>query len=331
MQNKKTKSNIKAIFPGLILSFSIAGAAIFSSQFTVIPVMVIALILGMFFYRLSDSHNFEAGVNFTANNLLKIGVAFLGVKITFEQIGSLGVTPLIIIPIFILFTFAVGLLLARIFKRTWSFGVLSAGAVAICGSAAALAIAAVLPKEKLFEKDVLFTVVAVTGLSTIAMIAYPVIFQALGFSETEIGILIGASIHNVAQTVGAGYSVSDKVGDIATYVKLLRVSLLPVVIIILALIVNKDKGISATVKNFPLFAVGFIALLVINSLGLIPELVQNIAVTLSHWFLVAAIAALGIKTSIKAMVEVGPGHLMIIVSETIFLLVFAGLTITILN
>jgi uncharacterized integral membrane protein (TIGR00698 family) len=218
-----------------------------------------------------------------------------------------------------------GLALSRLFGRDWTFGILTGGAVAICGASAALAISAVLPRRPGHEQNTLFTVVAVTSLSTVAMISYPVVFAFAGFDDTQIGVLIGATIHDVAQVVGAGYAVSDVAGDTATYVKLLRVALLPVIVILLSLFAlpRAERGGAP----WPLFALAFVVILVLNSLGLIPPVLRDGLNAASQWLLIAAIAALGIKTSLQAMFALGGGHLAIVVIETVLL---AGIAMTLI-
>ena len=187
--------------------------------------MLFALLLGMALHFLSADPRAAEGIDFTAKKLLRVGIALLGARITFGQVADLGAAPVAIVVICLSATIGFGLLLARFTGRGWPFGILTAGSVAICGASAALAISAVLPRSESLERDTLFTVVAVTGLSTVAMVVYPILFAALGFDETAIGILIGATIHDVAQVVGAGYAVSNEAGDAATLVKLLRVAL----------------------------------------------------------------------------------------------------------
>ncbi|MEJ6478757.1 MAG: putative sulfate exporter family transporter [Octadecabacter sp.] len=97
----------------------------------------------------------------------------------------------------------------------------------MCGASAALAIALVLPPRSDREQGTLFVVIAVTVLSTIAMVAHPVLVQAMGLNDIKSGFLIGATIHDVAQVVGEGYLISDEAGVIATFVKMVRVALLP--------------------------------------------------------------------------------------------------------
>jgi uncharacterized integral membrane protein (TIGR00698 family) len=162
-------------------------------------------------------------------------------------------------------------------------------------------------------------VVSVTALSTIAMIIYPIFATSIGFDHRQAGIFIGGTIHDVAQVVGAGYTISNETGDIATYVKLLRVAmLLPAVFAISFLYARAGKGESAR-ATLPMFLVGFAALVVINSMGLSPKAVIDLANDVSRWCLVAAIAALGMKTSFKALFAVGWRPVGLMVAETLWI------------
>jgi uncharacterized integral membrane protein (TIGR00698 family) len=304
--------------PGVLMAFTIAAASTFLSEHYGAPTMLFALLIGMAFHFLSVEGPCVEGVQFTASHLLKIGVALLGLRITFADLASLGPAPVLLTPLLILITFGAGVLFSRLLGRGARFGVLIGGAVAICGASAALAIASVLPKREDGERDTLFTVIAVTSLSTLAMIAYPLLFHAFGFSDRDIGWLIGATIHDVAQVVGAGYAVSDETGAIATYVKLLRVAFLPVVVIAIALASRRSAAEGKA--PFPWFAVGFAALLIINSLGVVPTLATAAFGAASQWLLVAAIAALGMKTSLKSMADLGPRHIGVVIGSTLALL-----------
>lgn len=303
--------------PGVLMAFTIAAASTFISEHYGAPTMLFALLIGMAFHFLSLEGRCVDGIQFTSSRLLKIGVALLGVRVTFSDIASLGAAPVMMTPVLIILTIAAGVGAAHLFGRGLRFGVLTGGAVAICGASAALAIAAVLPRRDNAESDTLFTVIAVTSLSTVAMIIYPILFNALGFDDHQIGYLIGATIHDVAQVVGAGYAVSEEAGAVATYVKLLRVACLPIVVIAVALASRRAVGDSPA--PFPWFAVGFAAMLAFNSLGVIPSWLQISLSEASQWLLVAAIAALGMKTSLKAMADLGPRHIGVVVAETIFL------------
>ena len=147
-------------------------------------------------------------------------------RITLSQIASLGPWPVATVIVGVATTILFGFLLARRMGLSSMFGVLSGGAVAICGASAALAIASVLPRNDKRERDTILTVVSVTALSTLAMIIYPIFATSIGLDHRQAGIFIGGTIHDVAQVVGAGYMISNETGDIATYVKLLRVAML---------------------------------------------------------------------------------------------------------
>lgn len=313
--------HLSRLGPGILISFVIAAAATFLSEHYGGPVMLFALLLGLALHFLSTAEKCAPGIEFTSKRLLRIGIALLGARITLDQIFALGAGPIVLVMTCMMATIACGLLMARVLGRHWTFGMMTGGAVAICGASAALAISAVLPKQSDHEQNTLFTVIAVTSLSTVAMVLYPILFGAFGFDDTQVGVLIGATIHDVAQVVGAGYAKSETTGDIATYVKLLRVALLPVVVIILAILATRESAQGVTA--WPLFTVAFVTILIVNSLGFIPTPLQTLMVEVSRWLLIAAIAALGIKTSLQAMFALGAGHLAILVVETLFLAVIA--------
>lgn len=316
---------LKALAPGVMFALLIAVAANFLSEHYGGPAMLFALLLGMAFHFMASEPRSACGVDFASKSLLRLGVGLLGARITFEQIGALGFEPIALVLICIVATIGFGVAMARLFGRHWTFGMLTGGAVAICGASAALAISAVLPDRPEREKDTLFTVIAVTGLSTMAMIAYPILFAALGFSDQEIGVMIGATIHDVAQVVGAGYAVSDVAGDTATFVKLLRVALLPVVVIAIMLFARRGEG--GTKISLPSFVLLFSALVVVNSFGFVPAALATFLSELSRWLLITAIAALGVKTALKEMFALGAGHINVVVSITLFLMALAiGLT-----
>lgn len=318
----RVRQKLSLLSPGVIVVTTIAAAASFLSEHYRAPVMLFALLIGMAFHFLSSDGRCAPGIEFASKRLLRIGVALLGARITIGDVLTLGAEPMLLVLGCVVATIGVGILLGRIVKDDTSFGLLSGGAVAICGASAALAISSVLPKTSADdERKTLFTVVAVTSLSTVAMIVYPIVFKALGFDEVHSGILIGATIHDVAQVVGAGYAISDAAGNTATYVKLVRVALLPIVVIMIALTLNRSRV--AGQARWPFFALGFFVMLAGNSAGLIPALARSVLVDVSSWLLVIAIAALGMKTSLQAMFTVGTGYLSVVVAETLFLALLA--------
>ena len=313
----------RQLAPGITISLVVAAAATFLSEHYGAPVMLFALLLGLGLNFLAADGKCKAGIEFTARTVLRVGVALLGMRITLEQIAALGWKPLALVVILVVVTISVSVLAAKAlgFKRI--FGMLTGGATAICGASAALALAAALPSHPQKEKATLFTVIGVSALSTLAMILYPMIANALGLSPQEAGVFLGATIHDVAQVVGAGYSMSPETGDTATVVKLMRVAMLLPVIVAAAMI-TRLQGADPTGKRPPLlpwFAVGFLILACVNSTGWVPQLVQGGVNELSRWCLVVSIAALGMKTQLKELASVGIKPILLMVGETIFLVI----------
>jgi uncharacterized integral membrane protein (TIGR00698 family) len=309
---------LRAVYPGVLTAGTIAIAATWLSQHYATPVMLFALLLGMAFHFLHESGGrCVAGIEFSSRTILRIGVALLGVRVTLSEISSLGVGPILIVAFGVTTTIGAGYLLARLLGlRPW-FGVLSGGSVAICGASAALAIASVLPDKARNDSDTILTVVTVTALSTVAMVLYPTLVTLLGLSHSQAGIFLGGTIHDVAQVVGAGYSVSNETGDIATYVKLLRVAMLLPAVLVIATVVARHGGSGKTSRpKLPAFLIGFALLMLANSIMPFPAVVIDAIGEVSRWCLVTAIAALGIKTSFKAVFAVGWRPVGLMVMET---------------
>ena len=306
---------------GFAVAATIAVAATWLSQHYTAPVMLFALLIGMAFHFLHEEGRCVAGIEFSSKSILRVGVALLGAKITVSQIVGLGLMPIATVVVAVTSTIALGTIAARWLGLTRSFGILSGGAVGICGASAALAIASVLPKNPEAERDTILTVVVVTALSTLAMILYPLVAVAIGLDHVKAGIFIGGTIHDVAQVVGAGYSISPKTGDVATYVKLLRVTMLLPVVFGIAFTMRGKAG-SGTGKGppVPLFLLAFAALVAINSVGLLSKTMVDGANILSRWCLVTAIAALGMKTSFKALATAGWRPVALMIAETAWIL-----------
>ncbi|WP_223431492.1 YeiH family protein [Pseudomonas sp. GL-B-26] len=316
-------SRTRELAPGFVVSLIVAAAASFLSEHYGAPVMLFALLLGMALNFLAGDGACKAGIEFTARTVLRIGVALLGMRITLEQIAALGWKPVALVVILVVVTIGVSVIAAKALGFQRLFGMLTGGATAICGASAALALAAALPNHPQKERATLFTVIGVSALSTLAMIVYPMIANWLSLSPQVAGVFLGATIHDVAQVVGAGYSMSTETGDTATVVKLMRVAMLLPVIVCAAMI-TRMQGAGPTGKRPPLlpwFAVGFLILACINSTGWVVPVVQGSVNELSRWCLVVSISALGMKTQLKELAAVGIKPILLMVGETVFLVV----------
>ena len=312
----------KILFPGVVVAAMTAITAQWLAEHYATPAMLLALLLGIALGFLGEEGKTVEGIGFSARTLLRLGIAFLGARISMELTAQLGWPLVTLIIGAVALTIGFGLLVGRFFGSKWRFSLLTAGSVAICGASAAMAIAAILPKDERSEQRLLFTVMGVTVLSTIAMIVYPVIVNLLGLSDLAAGVFLGGTIHDVAQVVGAGFSVSEDVGDTATLVKLIRVSLLAPVVVIASLVIRNFATPDADGERPPIipsFVVGFLILATLNSFGLIPLFVADLLSEASRWLLLTAIAAVGMKTNLKKVLAVGGAAIGLIITQTIFI------------
>ena len=308
------------LLPGLAVTAVVAIAATFLGLHYKASTMLFALLLGMALHFLAEEGRCLPGIQLASSVVLRTGVALLGLRITLSQVQALGWSTIALVIATVALTILAGVMIARALKLGSAFGTLTGGAVAICGASAALAIASILPKHRHAERDASFTVIGVTAMSTLAMIGYPMIVSALGLDHRAAGIFLGGTIHDVAQVVGAGYSVSPETGDAATIVKLLRVAmLLPMCLAIGFALHLRGAAAAHAAPVLPWFAVAFAALVVVNSLGWIPEPAIIAGSEVSRACLVMAIAAIGMKTSLKSLVDMGFKPVLLVVLETVLL------------
>lgn len=324
----------RACWAGMLLCTVIALAATFVSVLHGGPQLLYALFFGVSFHYLSEDARTRPGIELCARTLLRLGVGLLGARITAEQIAGLGWTTALVVVAGVISTIAGGAWLARRLGMSLSQGVLSGGATAICGASAALAISAVLPREKDHTRFTLLVIVSVTALSTLAMVIYPLIAKLLALDPRLAGLFIGGTIHDVAQVVGAGYTLGPQAGDYATVVKLMRVALLAGVVLVVSAIFrqareaaraegggawSRPRGLSALASLLPWFLHLFVAMVAINSAGWLSPGVQEGLGQVSRACLVLAIAALGMKTSFMELARAGWRPFVLILVETLWL------------
>ena len=313
---------INALMPGVFVAVITGLAALFLSEHYGAPAMLFALLLGIALSFLHNETKCQVGIEFAATHLLRIGVALLGFRIAFDDLISLGWSTALLLIVAIASTIRFGIFVSRLLGLSQRFGALTGGSVAICGASAAMAISAIMPDSKDKERDTLLTIIGVTSLSTLAMILYPILASELSLTEQQTSIFLGGTIHDVAQVVGAGYSVSEQTGDLSTLVKLVRVSFLMPVVLLMLLVINarfKQAESSRKAANFPPFLIAFVIFMVLNSLVDLPVKVTSIATDISSFALVLSIAAIGMKSNLSKLVSVGIKPILLMVAETIWI------------
>ena len=318
-----------------MISGLVAIAAQFVSEHYGAPAMLTALLFGMALNFLSEPESSAAeGIAFTAREILKFGIILLGARISAELLRDIGWAHFALVVLAMLATLIAGLGLGRVLGKSASFSLLTSCATAICGASAAIAIASVLPRTEQSDEELSFTVLAVTVLSTLAMIFYPILASSLQLTDTQAGAFLGATIHDVAQVIGAGFVISDAAGESATLIKLTRVTLLAPIVIIIALAFRQRTLAAAGGDHprspwLPPFVIGFLVIAALNSVDLIPEMLKTFAIEASRAALLMAISAVGLKSSLRKFASLGGVSVLLIAGETLFLAAFvlAGLTL----
>lgn len=307
-------------YPGTALCVVLALAGSFLANHYGAPALVLVLLLGFGFANQAADSRLQPGVEFCSRQVLRIGIALLGARIGVEQLMTVGSLPLLVVLTCVPITIGSALLLGRWLGLPSLQSLVAGVAVAICGVSAAVAVAAVIPQGKLEDRRLLGVVVGVTALGTLSMLALPPLFALLGYSDPQTGLLLGASIHDVAQAAGAGYLVSDTAGDIATLTKLLRVALLAPLVILLGALLNRHSTGKA---EHPWFLLGFVTLFGMNSLGWLPEELRQALASTSQACLLVVMAALGMRTSLPSLFAQGWRPFALLTLLTILLVITA--------
>ena len=319
------KDTISDYMRGITVCSLIGGFAILGAQLYQAPVMLTAIILGLVVHFLAAIEELKSGINWCAKSLLYIGVALLGLRIDVTDLSQAG----IVIPALVIFTLIAtiggGYVISRLLGQTKGFSFLIGGAVAICGVSAAAAICASMEECKERDQQLAITVAGITVLSTLVMIFYPVLAQIINLNDIAAGVLMGGSIHNVSQAVGAGLAVSENSGDMAVLTKLLRVSMLMPIVFIIAIFVGRKAAIKQTnlakkfMAYFPPFLIIFFILALLSCLHLVPQPVTAAGKELANIALVISLVAIGIKTDLRQIVTVGAKPLLAMTLTTLFM------------
>lgn len=310
------------LIPGIVLAGLLGLGAMWVGQAWSVPSVLVALALGIGLSFLFDRPALAGGIEVSARDLLRVGVALLGARVTFSEIAAMSWAVPVILAATVLCLF-LGVRIGKMCGLSTPLATVSAGAVAICGASAALAVSSAFPPRPNGDAESATVVAGVTVLGTIAMIAYPLLSHLLGFDADETGILLGASLHEVAQAVGAGFAVSDDVGHVATTAKLVRVAALAPLVLLVGWMVtaraSRDPGATRP-PLLPWYLIAFIALAAIASFNLFDPRVADAASQTSRFFLLTAIAALGLKTSPEKLIRAGPALIGALVLQSLLLL-----------
>ena len=290
--------------------------------------IVIGMIIGNTFYPRIAPYCHD-GINFSKNKILRIGIILYGFRLTLQQVGTAGWLSILADIIMLGSTFVLTYELARRWLKLDSDTAILIGAgSSICGAAAIMAAEPIL-KSTPAKVSVAIATVVIFG--TIGMFLYPQMYawNWWPITDTQYGVYIGSTVHEVAQVVAAGKSINDEVANLAVATKMIRVMMLAPVLLILAFWQNRKhaKGNNASNSKIaiPWFAFVFIGVVIINSFQFIPVYILQKIINLDTFLLSMAMTALGLTTSFKMIRSAGIKPLILGSIILIWLIVAGGL------
>lgn len=267
---------------------------------------ILALLLGLGFNALIGTpENCRPGTGFAARTLLRLAIALLGLQLALSKLVELGWSGAVIVLAVVPGTFIFTLLAGRVLGVSRELRCLIAFGTSICGASAVMAGNTVIRGS---EDEAAYGVACVTIFGTLSMLLYPMMPGLLHLDAHQFGLWAGSSIHEIGQAVAAGYSNAPASGDAATLAKLSRVLLLaPVVLSVGFLVARAARRDAATHQSgigqsgfgqvpMPWFIFAFLGLAAINSLGVIPSVVQQHAPDVTGFLMTLALAAMGLNT-----------------------------------
>jgi len=316
IQNKI--SGILNVIPGFIAALLIASVSKWLESLLPIHLIgasVIALFIGMAINQLKNPGIvMKAGLKFTSKKILKFAIILLGASLSIGTILEVGKLSLTVMIFTLLTCFGGGYFIGKALGLDWKLSNLISAGTGICGGSAIAAIAPVIDAD---DTDIAYAMSATFLFDMVMIVAFPFMGQALGLSDMAYGLWAGTAVNDTSSVVAAGYAYSEVAGDFATMVKLTRtLSIIPTVIIfslISAHLKAKEQNAADTDTKkkvkimglLPWFIIAFLAIALINSIGLIPADVSSVLKNISKFLMVAALAAIGMNTDFREMKKSG--------------------------
>lgn len=317
--------------PGVLVSLAIALVAIGVRNVVGIAALnpvVVALLLGIGLGAvLGRPAILKPGIAFSVRPLLRAAIVLLGLQVTLGALVSEGPGVLVIAVAVVALTLPFTIWMGRLLGVDPALSQLIGTGTAICGASAIVAANQVARGK---EEDVTYALAVITLYGTVAMILYPILWPFLNLDAREFGIWAGASVHEVVQAVGAAATGGAEAAQSGTVAKLARVFLLAPAIMVLGLWAGRGAEGRAVKVAVPWFAFGFLALVVIGSLGIVPEIAVRISREVVPVMLAASVAALGISTDIRALRARGGAPLLLGLLSTLFIAALAWVGVALL-
>ncbi|MFM2425922.1 MAG: hypothetical protein RL747_1466 [Bacteroidota bacterium] len=300
------------MYKGIVFSVLLGLAAVFLEKFTspAFNGILIALLLGILLGNtLKLPENLASGIQYTSSKMLELSILFLAVGINYADVAALGVQPFLGVAAVVFTILFLSFFLAKRFNCPGNTGILVGFGTAICGSSAIAALAPSLQKQN--KEDVAIAMAVINLLGTLGMLVLPwallqVDWPSQDVAASAMGYLVGGSLHSVGNVAGAGFAIGKSAGDIAITVKLARVALLtPGLIFMTYLTQRHSQGSWKRYFQLPWYLIGFILVTLLVSVIDIPKPALKEVEYIGKVILTIAMAAIGLKVSVKKLMQAG--------------------------
>ncbi|MBV8525583.1 MAG: YeiH family putative sulfate export transporter [Acetobacteraceae bacterium] len=320
------------LLPGLFLTFTIAAAAFELrnlSGITALSPLIIAIVLGMILHNtVGTPAAFKPGVTFSMRRILRFAIVLLGLQLSLSQVVSVGIVGIAIIALTLIGTFFFTIWLGSRLGIDRKLAQLIAAGTSICGASAVIATNTV---TRASDEDVAYAIAAVTVFGSASILLYPTLAGVLQLTPHAFGLWAGASIHEIAQVVAAAFQNGTDAGNFGTIVKLSRVMLLAPMILALGYFSAKDQPSEGGAGELsrrrgvpkPWFVAGFVAMMLFNSLDLIPRADRPYLIQATTFLLTVALAAMGLETDVGKLRARGWKPLLLGAGSWVFISVFS--------
>ncbi|MEY3270267.1 MAG: hypothetical protein RIS89_364, partial [Bacteroidota bacterium] len=264
---------------------------------------LLALLIGMLLApQVNKISQLDAGISLSSSKLLEWSVVLLAFSIDYKAIGAIGAKDFAVIIIVVLVVLVATYYLSKVLSCPGKTGWLVGFGTAICGSSA---IAALAPKIKANKEDVAISLASVNLLGSLAMVLLPFVFEFYPLLEKEMAFLIGASLHSVGNVAGAGFSVSEEVGQLALVYKMARVALLSPALLFMVWLDSRKSNEQKFRFQLPWYLIVFIAVSILVSFFPLPALLLKGSETIGKFILTIAMAAIGLKVDVFRLLKAG--------------------------
>jgi uncharacterized integral membrane protein (TIGR00698 family) len=299
------------VAPGLLLCAALATAGFLLAELSFVKhtlhvgALLLVILLGMAIRSIVPIPEVAfPGIRLAQRPVLRWAVAGLGFRLSFSELAAIGGAALAVVVVSTAAALFFGWWIAQRLRVPDKLGILLGVGSAICGASAIVAADTVLRGEK---RDVACSLAIITFLGTIGIVVYPWIAIAAKFSEQVAGIWAGASLHEMAQVVAAGFGVSEAAGDVATVVKLARIALLAPVVLLLGWMMRRRHETTgeAHVAPIPWFLVLFLVFALVNSAHLVPPEPLQVIQRADLWLLCVGMAGVGLQTGFADLKDAG--------------------------